>query len=220
MTSEVIESVAALTELGRTRLSQHYFMRDMLYSEVSNYHGIPNLPDDPDLAVAVGQRLCEDYIEPLRATFGHVTIRSAYRSARVNGFCNQCYVDSGETDTSYYCSDNEYAAARHIWDQRDADGFKGGTVTLLIPWYLPQFEKTHDAKPLAWWIRDHLPNYAEVIFFPWLCAFNLRWYEGPNEQAIWIDDGHDELLLTDRTMENFTHDHSSEYQGFPKIGAQ
>ena len=45
------DSVAALTELGRVRLSEHFFMREMLYSEVANFHGMVNIPDDPDLAI-------------------------------------------------------------------------------------------------------------------------------------------------------------------------
>ncbi len=45
-------SVAGLTELGRVRLSEHLFMRDMLSSEVGNFHGIPNILEDPDLASA------------------------------------------------------------------------------------------------------------------------------------------------------------------------
>ena len=56
-------SVAALEDLGRVRLSQNFFMRDMLYSEIANYYGNPNIHDHPDLAVAAGTRLCEDLLE-------------------------------------------------------------------------------------------------------------------------------------------------------------
>ena len=73
-------SVAVLTNLGRQRLSPHFFMREMLYSEVANFHRIPNMPDKPDLAIAAGMKLCKELLEPLHATFGHVSIRSAYRS--------------------------------------------------------------------------------------------------------------------------------------------
>lgn len=212
------ESVVALTELGRTRLSEHFFMREMLYSEVANFHGIPNLPDDPDLAIAVGRRLCGEILEPLRRTFGHVTVRSAFRSETVNAFCHARFVESGGIDTGYYCSDNTYSAARHIWDRRDADGFMGGTISLVIPWYLPRFEQTGDPRPLAWWIRDHIPAYSEMIFYPWLCAFNVRWYEGSSDQAIYLDDGAREELLTDRTMANFEEDHSVLHKEFPPFG--
>ena len=77
-------SVDTLTKLGRVRLSQNFFMRDMLYSEVANHYGLSNIPDDPDLAITVGRKLCNELLEPLHATFGHVSIRSAYRSADVN----------------------------------------------------------------------------------------------------------------------------------------
>ena len=39
-------SMKALEELGRVRLSEHFFMREMLYSEIANFHGIPNIPDE------------------------------------------------------------------------------------------------------------------------------------------------------------------------------
>lgn len=80
------KSVAMLEELGRVRLSRNFFMRDFLYSEIANLHGIPNIPDDPDLAVEAGARLCQELLEPLNATFGRIAIRSAYRSCAVNGF--------------------------------------------------------------------------------------------------------------------------------------
>ncbi len=215
-------SVAELTELGRTRLSEHVFMREMLYSEVANFHGLSNLPEDPELALHVGRHLAEEIIEPLKRAFGHVTIRSAYRSPSVNRFCHDRHNElmaSGVQDSAYYCSDNIYSASRHIWDLRDADGHCGGTTSLVIPWYLERYEKTGDARPLAWWIRDNLPNYAEVIFFPWMCAFNIRWYEGPNSKAIYIDagpGGGEDETLTALSMDNFEGDHSEFYSGFPK----
>lgn len=210
-----IASVQDLTDLGRIRLSEHFFMREMLYSEVATFHGIPNIPDDPDLAVTVGRRLCTEILEPLRAAFGHVTVRSAFRSERVNGYCHQRYTDADGQDLGYFCSDNTYSAARHIWDRRDGDGFMGGTVSVVIPWYLPRFERTGDPMPLAWWIKDHIPAYAEMLFFPWLCAFNIRWYEGPASKAILLDDGYTDTLVCDRTMATFTEDHSALYAGFP-----
>ena len=47
-------SMKALEKLGRVRLSEHFFMREMLHSEIASFHGIPNIPDDPDLAIAAG----------------------------------------------------------------------------------------------------------------------------------------------------------------------
>ena len=65
-------SVADLTTLGRGRLSDHFFMRDMLYSEVANFHGLSNIPDDPDLAIATGEKLCQLVLEPLHRAFGGI----------------------------------------------------------------------------------------------------------------------------------------------------
>lgn len=59
-------SVATLDALGRVRLSKHFFMRDMLHSEIAQFHGLMNVPDDPDPAIEVGTRLCEDLLEPIQ----------------------------------------------------------------------------------------------------------------------------------------------------------
>ena len=78
-------SVATLNDLGRIRLSKTFFMRDFLFSDIAAIHGLPNVPDDPDLAIRAGTRLCEDLLEPLQDRFGRIAIRSAYRSCEVNG---------------------------------------------------------------------------------------------------------------------------------------
>jgi hypothetical protein len=72
-----------------------------------------NLPDHPDLAIAAGRALCEHLLEPLQATFGRLAIRSAYRAPAVNAFGNAHFQN---------CASNEHDRARHIWDQRSADG--------------------------------------------------------------------------------------------------
>ena len=66
------ESVTALEKLGMVRLSRSFFMREFLYSETANFHGRQNIPDDPDLAIEVGSRLCEELLEPLNATSGQL----------------------------------------------------------------------------------------------------------------------------------------------------
>jgi hypothetical protein len=205
-------SVAALTELGRVRLSKHFFMREMLYSEVSNHYGLPNVPEDPALAVEAGTRLCEKLLEPLYEAFGGIVVRSAYRSPTLNEFCHRKYV-AGES--ACYCSDNLYSAARHIWDRRDDKGLMGATASVLVPAYLGLYEQTADCEPLAWWIRDHLPEYAEVTFYPWQCVFNIRWYEGEADQAIYEDAGPnmgDDRLITKKGMPNFGLDHRDRYR--------
>ena len=58
-------SVRSLEQLGRVRLSSSFFLRDFLHSEIADFHGIPNIPDAPDLAIAAGRELCERLLEPL-----------------------------------------------------------------------------------------------------------------------------------------------------------
>lgn len=203
-----IDSVAALTELGRTRLSEHFFMREMLYSEVGNMYGIPNIPENPELAIEVGRRLAGEILEPLRKAFGHVSIRSAYRSPTLNGFCNERFKAG---DTACWCTGNDANAARHIWDLRDTDGYAGATATVVIPGYLAHYDQTGDCRPLAWWIRDHVDAYAEVFFFKPLAAFNIRWYEGPSDKAIWYLDPPVRDLLTRHGEPGFDGNHSAHY---------
>ena len=112
-------SMKALETLGRVRLSEHFFMREMLYSEIANFHGIPNIPDDPDLAIASGTRLCEELLEPLHATFGHVSIRSAFRSVEVNTY------GAERRNRGYNCGKTPWNHSRHVWDRRDEDGLMG-----------------------------------------------------------------------------------------------
>ena len=116
--------LSALDAFGRQRLSKHYWMRDFLYSEVAEAHGIANVPNDAELAIKAGKAVCRNLLEPLRRVFGHVTIRSAFRSANVNGYCN-CH--------SMNCSSNKASYANHIWDHLDGDGFMGATVCIVIP---------------------------------------------------------------------------------------
>lgn len=162
-------SMKALEDLGRVRLSKSFFMRDFLYSEIANWHGIPNVPDDSDLAIAAGRKLCEELLEPLQDTFGRIAIRSAYRSCEVNGFGNANKLN---------CASNEANYAGHIWDRRDADGCMGATACIVIPWFADRYEAGTPWQTMAWWIHDHLP-YSELCFFPKLAAFNITWHEKP-----------------------------------------
>lgn len=206
-----IESVAALDELGRIRLSKSFFLREFLYSEVANFHGIPNVPDDPDLAVMVGKRLCQELLEPLQATFGKIVIRSAYRSCEVNRFCNE---QQRAKKKGYTCASNEANFAGHIWDRRDADGHAGATACIVIPWFADRYENGADWRSLAWWIHDHLP-YADMYFFPRMAAFNLSWHESPKRGiSSYIEP---RGRLTKSGMPNNTGNHSEWYEGFPTL---
>lgn len=172
------QSVAALTEFGRTRLSKNFFMRDFLYSEIAAVHGLANIPGDPDLAIAAGKALCENLLEPLQDRFGRIAVRSAFRSEQVNGFGNE---QQKAGKAAYSCSDNAKNYARHIWDQKDANGHMGAMATIIIPSIWDRFQDEGDWQKIAWWIHDNLP-YSEMEFFPRYFAFNLGWHENPKRR--------------------------------------
>ncbi|MDE0537121.1 MAG: hypothetical protein OXH94_00135 [Rhodospirillales bacterium] len=204
-------SMSQLENFGRIRLSDHFFMRDMLYSEVASIHGLKNVPDNPALAVEVGKQLCTRLLEPLHATFGHVSIRSAFRSAEVNS-CGEKYVNVASTGRNH---------ARHVWDQTDKKGKRGATASVVIPWFV-DYLKAHPEmswKAMGWWIHDHL-NYSEVVFFhnrrfPY-AAFNIRWHETETRRS--IKSAVEGTLTSLGKPGHSSRDHSGEYPGFPILG--
>lgn len=199
------KSMKGLEELGRVRLSENFFMRDFLYSEIAAFYGLQNIPDDPDLAIEAGRRLCGELLEPLQATFGRLHIRSAYRSTEVNGFGNKNKLN---------CASNESNYAGHIWDRRDAQENMGATACIAIPWVWDRFQAEGDWRRLAWWIHDHLPYHA-LEFFPKLWAVNVSWRE--NRQGIVSSFANPRGILTRPGMENHGGSHAAEYEGFPPL---
>jgi hypothetical protein len=165
-------SVPALERLGRARLSENFFLRDFLFSDVAAIHGLSNIPDNPDLAIRAGKQLCTELLEPLQSHFGRVAIRSAYRSSQVNALCNEHYGN---------CASNAANAAGHIWDRLDEEGCMGATACVVLPRFLDRIGEQGDWRPLAWWVHDHLP-YSDLQFFPRLLAFNIRWRERPRRR--------------------------------------
>ncbi|QFT57190.1 hypothetical protein FIU94_00015 [Sulfitobacter sp. THAF37] len=158
----------SLETFGRVRLSKHFFMRDFLYSEISGFHGIPNVPDDPDLAISNGRAFCTALMDPLEETFGRVAVRSGYRSRTLNRYGNENRLNCARNDNPLEC---------HIWDWAGgAEAVAGASV--VIPWFADQYAEGRDWRDLAWWVHDHLP-YSEMWFFPKLAAFNLVWRPQP-----------------------------------------
>lgn len=196
------QTVAMLTELGRVQLSPSFFMRDFLYSEIAALFDVKNIPDDPDLAIAAGTRLCEELLEPLQDAFGRIAVRSAYRSAQVNALGNAKGLN---------CASNARSAAGHIWDQRDAAGHMGATACIVVPSFANRFTQPGDWKRLAWWVHDHLP-YATMEFFPIRWAFNLQWHERP-ARMIFSHVPEARGYLTRPGMENHGGDHRTEWGG-------
>ena len=172
-------TVSTLDKLGRVRLSKHFFMRDMLHSEIAQFHGLMNVPDDPALAIEVGTRLCEELLEPIQERWGRITIRSAYRSREVNALGNQL---QAKGKAGYNCASNEANAAGHIWDMLDADGHKGATACLVIPDFWDAHKAEGDWQILARWIDENL-DYGSLYFFPTLWAVNVQWHEKPERRV-------------------------------------
>ena len=196
-------SVLALEELGRVRLSPSFFMRDFLYSEIANFYGIPNMPDDPDLAIAAGRGLCQNLLEPLRKQFGRISMRSAFRSCAVNRIGNE---------RKHNCAGNEANYVHHIWDQRDHDGNMGATACIVVHAFVPYYEQTGHWEALGWWVHDHLP-YSAMTFFPRFAAFNLNWHEAP-KRTIYSYIPPRKGWLTKPGMENHAHGHDADYETF------
>lgn len=196
-------SFEALEDFGRVRLSSSFFMRDFLYSEIAAQYGILNVPDDRALAIEVGKHLCEELLEPLNATFGRVTIRSAYRSCEVNQKGNE---------KSHNCARNEKNFAGHIWDRRDVNGLSGATACVVIPWFADRYAAGADWRSVAYWIHDHLP-YSELQFFPKLAAFNISWHERPKRQIYSYIEPKGYLVKGDESVGG----HAEMYPDFPAL---
>lgn len=203
-------SLYSIENLGRTRLSSAFFMRDFLYSEISQVEALANIPVDSELAIQAGKGLCENILEPIQTHLGKVSIRSAYRSPTINRIGNE---------KKYNCSKNETSYARHIWDVRDALGHYGATACIVVNSFVDYYEETGDWTALAWWIHDHVPGYRDMAFYPKLAAFNINWYSGTiNEQVIMsqVPNPHTgkKGILTRTGWDNFKGDHSEYYKNF------
>ena len=196
-------SVESLEDLGRVRLSSSFFMRDFLHSEIANFYGIPNIPDDPDLAIEAGTRLCEELLEPLQERLGRISIRSAYRSRTVN--------ERGVG--KHNCAANEANYAAHIWDRRDAENLMGATACVVVNSFLPYYERTQHWQALAWWVHDNVPYNAGITFFSKLAAFNITWHERPT-RSIYSYVAPKKGWLTKPGMANFDGSHAEEYQAW------
>lgn len=201
------QSVKSLEDFGRVKLSKSFYMRDFLYSEISNFYGVANIPDNPEVAIEACSKICEILLEPLNDTFERISIFSGYRSPAVNETGNEKQLS---------CASNESNYAAHIFDYPDKNDDLGATVSVVIPWFADQYEKgDREWQALAWWIHDHLPH-CGLYFFPKLAAFNIRWHETDKEKAIrsYVEP---RGYLTKKGMDNYTGDHSDWYEGFPEF---
>ena len=201
-------SLRSLEALGRVRLSPNFFFRDFLHSEVAEIEGLANVPADPDLAIEAGRGLCLHVLEPIQTALGKVSIRSAYRSPAVNRIGNE---------KNYNCAANDYNRGRHIWDLRDDEDNYGATACVVVNSFVDYYERTGDWPALAWWIRDNVPAFREITFYPKLAAFNINWYSGAvSEQTISAQMPNPATgkkgILTRTGWENFAGSHADAYR--------
>jgi hypothetical protein len=161
-----------LEQLGRVKLSRHYQFRQFLSSEIATAFGVPNVPDDPDLAIEAGKQLCEHILEPLTDAFGPLVLRSGFRSARVNAL---------GAAKGLMCASNEKNFGYHIWDHRDANGHVGAAACVVIPAFNAGQTDLNTWQDLAWWIDANLP-YHRLTFFKRDNAFNIGHHESPRAE--------------------------------------
>ncbi len=197
-------SMWSLEKLGRVRLSKYFFMREFLYSEISNFHKQSNIPENPDLAIEVGRAFCTELLDPLHETFGCVTIRSGYRSPSLNTFGNENKLN---------CARNDYPGECHIWDRGEGDERIGG-ASIVIPWFADQYANGRDWQDLAWWIHDHIP-YSEQWYFPKLAAFNLTWEPIPRRTISSYIAPRGKLLATGAAPTETIQQRQNRYADFP-----
>lgn len=163
-----------LEALGRIRLSEHFYMRQFLYSEIAIASGIVNMPDNQSLAIEVGTRLCEDVLEPITAKFGPIIIRSGFRSAELNAYGNQHGMN---------CATNEKNYARHIWDQLDADDNKGASACIVVPSFNDGRASIKTLEEMKAYLYNNLPCNG-IKFFAKDNSFNIGWREMPTCEAV------------------------------------
>lgn len=159
-----IDNFWAYEEIARVRLSRRFYLRDFLFSEIGAWHRVPNIPEDLETVIAAGRGLCEHILEPLAETFGHVHIRSAYRSPRLNDFGNR---------RGLKCSRTEANLGYHCWG-RTPEGLLGAAACIVIPWWQDRDRGGSDWQRMAWWLYDHLDFY-HVTFFQRQSCFNIGW---------------------------------------------
>jgi hypothetical protein len=162
-----------LEKLGRVQLSRHFCMRQFLYSEIATVHGLRNIPDNPELAISAGKRLCEYILEPIVEMFGPIIVRSGYRSATLNdfGFRNRLR-----------CASNQKNRAYQFWDALDDKGHMGAAACIVIPSAVERCRHPDGLHELAHALHDTLP-YHRMTFFSSPATLNIGWHEAPRREV-------------------------------------
>ena len=117
-------SMWSLETFGRQRLSRYFFMRDFMYSEISGFHGVPNVPENPDLVLENGRAFCAALMDPLEETFCRIAVRSGYRSPTLNRYGNE---------NRLTCARNDHPLECHIWDRgAGMDAIAGASIVISV----------------------------------------------------------------------------------------
>ena len=171
-------SMKALEKLGRIRLSEHFFMREMLYSEIANFPRHPERAGrsrprhrrgtgNPALrraARAVARHL-RARLDPLRLPLRrgqHLRPRAIKQGLQLRR--NDLELRAPRLGPG--------AMPTAAWEPPPASSSPGSSraTEAGTPW-----------QAMAWWVHDHLP-YSDMAFFPTYAAFNLRWCERPAQR--------------------------------------
>ena len=105
--SSVCRVVAEYEALARTRLSENFILRDLMFSTEAAALGFNNFPEYPHLVIAAGQALCENILEPLLAQFGRFAITFGYQSR-----------DASAAGSLKSSSSNPRSSNPHQWDRQ------------------------------------------------------------------------------------------------------
>lgn len=158
--------------MGRIRLSQTFYLRDFLHSEIAAAFDIVNIPDDLGLAVETGAKLCAELLEPLQDRFGPIRIRSGYRSSSLNAFGHEQHLN---------CAGNAKNHATHIWDRQDAEGRKGASACVVVPSLTRDgMCQSYIEETLSEWGAKQ-PLLDHMRFFKQPATFNIGWKSLPPE---------------------------------------
>ena len=145
-------SVQQLNELGRVRLNRRSSCATCCTARSPQAHGLTNAPDDPELAIAAGTRLCEELLEPLQERLGAAGDPLGLSLSR--RLTRSVTADAEGGQAGYNCASNERNAAHHIWDIRDEDGYLGATACVVVPGFWDAHQQPGDWQILARWIDD------------------------------------------------------------------
>jgi len=159
----------AMEKLGQVRLSQHFYLRQFLYSEIAAAFDLPNNPINIDLAIENGKQLCTSILEPIVEHWGPIVVRSGYRSPVVNAV---------GAARGLKCASNSKNAGAHIWDMPDKYGDVGACACIVVPKLVDEASSSEHWRVMAEWLATNVP-FHRATFFQRDFALNVGWNTNP-----------------------------------------